>query len=145
MAKATKITTQDVEIVFAAYPKKLKAKLLELRQLILETAARKTEIGPLQETLKWGQPSYLTTQTKTGTTIRIDLVKSNPGHYGVYFHCQTNLIERFKEMYTDDFTYQNNRAIIFHEDDVLPQDKLGHCISLALTYHLDKKRIKNKT
>jgi hypothetical protein len=61
-----------VGAVFAAYPKPLKAKLLALRRLILDTAATTTGVGALEETLKWGQPSYLTAATKSGSTIRID-------------------------------------------------------------------------
>lgn len=143
MAKAPPFENRDVDAVFAGYPEPLKAKLLTLRRLIFETAARNPQIGALQETLKWGQPSYLTPQTKAGTTIRIDRAKSLQAHYAIYFHCQTNLIERFKEMYRDDFHYEGNRAIVFDENETIEQDKLGHCISLALTYHLDKKQAKS--
>ena len=65
-----------VDAVFAAYPKPLKAKLLALRRLILDTAKKTEGVGALEETLKWGQPSYLTTLTKSGSTIRIDRVKA---------------------------------------------------------------------
>ena len=75
-----------VEEVFRAYPKPLKARLLALRRLIFDTAKTTTGVGALQETLKWGQPSYLTTETKSGSTIRIDRVKSAANQYAVYFH-----------------------------------------------------------
>ena len=35
-----------------------------LRQLIFETAAATEVVGELEETLKWGEPSYLTPKTK---------------------------------------------------------------------------------
>ncbi|NQU58191.1 MAG: DUF1801 domain-containing protein, partial [Rhodospirillales bacterium] len=76
----------EVENVFKAYPEKLKRKLMSLRQLIFDTALEIERVGPLEETLKWGQPSYLTQQTKSGTTIRIDQIKSEPGHYGMFVH-----------------------------------------------------------
>lgn len=63
----------------------LKAKLLALRRLIFDTAKATKGVGVLQETLKWGQPSYLTPQTKSGSTIRIDRVKSTANQYAVYF------------------------------------------------------------
>ena len=88
-----------VEEVFRAYPKPLKAKLLALRRLIFDTAKTTKGVGALQETLKWGQPSYLTTETKSGSTIRIDRVKSVANQYAVYFHCQTDLVETFRELY----------------------------------------------
>ncbi|HEY3790370.1 MAG TPA: hypothetical protein VGM09_00960 [Bradyrhizobium sp.] len=65
-----------VEAAFAAYPKPLKPKLLALRRLILDTASATRGVGALEETLKWGQPSYLTPETKSGSTIRIDQAKS---------------------------------------------------------------------
>src|SRR3982750_102276 len=79
-----------VEAAFEAYPRPVKAKLLALRRLILDTAKATRGVGALEETLKWGQPSYLTPATKSGSTIRIDQVKPEPGQYAVYFHCQTN-------------------------------------------------------
>jgi hypothetical protein len=67
-----------VEAAFDAYPKPLKPKLLALRRLILDTARTTSGVGALEETLKWGQPSYLTPETKSGSTIRIDAIKSGP-------------------------------------------------------------------
>lgn len=83
-----------VQAAFDAYPKPLKPKLLALRRLILDTARNTSGVGAIEETPKWGQPSYLTPETKSGSTIRIDAVKSGADRYAVYFHCQTNLVER---------------------------------------------------
>ena len=100
-----------VDSVFKAYPKPLKAKLLALRRLIFDTASATTGVGALEETLKWGQPSYLTTETKSGSTIRIDQVKSAANQYAVYFHCQTDLVETFRELYPTELSYGGNRSI----------------------------------
>src|SRR5437667_8922125 len=81
-----------VDPVFDGYPKPVKAKLLALRRLIFETAKSTKGVGTLEEGLKWGQPSYLTPESKSGSTIRIDQVKSSAGQYAVYFHCQTDLV-----------------------------------------------------
>ena len=88
-----------VDAVFAAYPGPVKAKLLALRRLIFDTAKATKGVGALEETLKWGQPSYLTPESKSGSTIRIDQVKAEAGRYAVYFHCQTDLVETFRELY----------------------------------------------
>jgi hypothetical protein len=61
--RATRIADSTVEAVFDAYPRPVRAKLLALRRLILDTAKRTEGVGRLQETLKWGQPSYLTSET----------------------------------------------------------------------------------
>ena len=127
--------------VFEAYPKPVKAKLLALRRLIFDTAKATQGVGALKETLKWGQPSYLTSESRSGSTVRIDQVKAEPGQYAVYFHCQTNLVETFRELYPE-LNYSGNRAILLDAADKLPEAELRHCVGLALTYHLGKRKMK---
>jgi hypothetical protein len=129
--------TSAVEAVFAAYPKPVKAKLLALRRLILDTAKATKGVGLVEETLKWGQPSYLTPETKSGSTIRIDQIKDAAGQYAIYFHCQTNLVETFRELYPE-LHYGGNRSILLDAEDKVPEAALRHCVALALTYHLGK-------
>jgi hypothetical protein len=128
-----------VDRVFDSYPKPVKAKLLALRRLIRDTARATSGVGALEETLKWGQPSYLTTESKSGSTVRIDQVKAEAGRYAVYFHCQTNLVETFREIYPE-LNYSGNRAILLDAADKLPEAELRHCVALALTYHLGKRK-----
>lgn len=128
-----------VEKVFEDYPQPVKAKLLALRRLILDTAKATEGVGALEEALKWGQPSYLTTESKSGSTVRIDRVRAEPGQYAVYFHCQTNLVETFRELYPE-LNYSGNRAIMLDAADKLPEAELRHCVGLALTYHLGKRK-----
>ena len=127
-----------VDAVFNTYPKPVRARLLALRRLIVETAQTTAGVGPLEEALKWGQPSYLTAETRSGSTIRIDQVKAEPGHYAVYFHCQTDLVETFRGLYPE-LRYAGNRAILLDAAEKLPEDALRHCVALALTYHSRKK------
>jgi hypothetical protein len=129
-----------VEAVFRAYPAPVRAKLLALRRLILETAKTTTGVGALEETLKWGQPSYLTAETKSGSTIRIDQVKSAANQYAVYFHCQTDLVATFRELYPREFSFGGNRSILLNAGDEIDQPALRHCLALALTYHLNKPK-----
>jgi hypothetical protein len=127
-----------VASVFRAYPANLRRRLMALRELVFETAARTDGVGVLSETLKWGQPSYLTAETGSGTTVRIDRLKKSDG-YAIYFHCQSGLVGQFKELYPDTFRYEGKRAIVFEPNDKLPKRALAHCIGLALTHHLRKK------
>ena len=129
-----------VTAVFEAYPKALKSKLLALRRLILDTARTTEGVGALEEALKWGQVSYLTTETKSGSTIRIDRVKAAANQYAVYFHCQTDLVATFRELYPE-LNYGGNRSILLDAADQLPEAALRHCVALALTYHLNKRRV----
>jgi hypothetical protein len=129
-----------VGAAFGAYPTALRPKLLALRRLILETASSTPGVGTLEETLKWGQPSYLTTETKSGSTIRIGEMKAGTDQYAMFVHCQTDLVATFRELYPKELTYGGNRSVIFNADDDVPEEALRHCVALALTYHLNKRK-----
>lgn len=128
----SKIENPEVARVFACYPEPIRKKMMRLRQLVLDTASETEGVDKLEETLKWGEPSYL---TKGGSTLRMDWKDRAPHEYAMYFNCNTSLVNTFKELYEDVFTFAGNRAMVFGETDELPMDELKHCISLALRYH----------
>jgi hypothetical protein len=127
-----------VASVFKAYPVEVRRRLMAVRALMFETAAATEGVGRLTETLKWGQPSYLTQETRGGSTVRMDRLRKGDG-YAIYFHCQSGLVGQFKAIYPDTFRYDGKRAIVFDAKDRLPKRALAHCIGLALTHHLRKK------
>ena len=134
----------SVASVFRNYPLALGRKLMALRELVLDVAAKTDGVGTLAETLKWGQPSYLTSETGSGTTVRIDRLKGREA-YAVYFHCQSGLVEAFRELYPDTFTYDGKRAIVLEASDRVPVRALRHCLALAFTHHLRKKRVRSSS
>ncbi len=125
---------EAVKAVFEAYTVSLREPLLDMRELILRTHRETAEAGPLIETLKWGQPAYLTEQPSTGTTIRIDAIKGHQDKFAMFVHCQTRLIAAYRELYPDRFEFEGNRAIHFSVNRPMPEAELAHCISMALTY-----------
>lgn len=140
MAKKTTELDEFTEVtaVFERYPKPIREKLLELRQMVLETAAATPGVGEIVESLKWGQPSYLTVRPKSGTPIRLDAHDVAQGQIGLYVHCQTSLIDTFRQRYPN-LTYEGNRAIILDAHSQFPNEALRDCIALALAYHQTKK------
>jgi len=130
----------EILAVFDAYPDKFGPKLRTLRRLVFDVASEMPSVGRIEETLKWGQPSYLTPETKSGSTLRIAPVKGSDTCIALYVHCQTDLISTFKDFYGDTFTYEGKRALLLNVDEEFPETALRHCISLALTYHLNKKQ-----
>jgi hypothetical protein len=144
VTRSRRFADADVKAAFAAYPSEVKAGLLVLRELIFDTAAKTEGVGALQETLKWRQPSYLTPETKSGSTIRIDHIAKQPGRYALYFHCQSGLVDRFRELYRDRFDFEGKRALIFTAGKRLPEKQLRHCIAMALTHHRRKKSQANR-
>ncbi|MFB9055504.1 DUF1801 domain-containing protein [Mariniflexile ostreae] len=121
-----------VKTVFEQYPEPVRAQLLKVRLLVLNTASEIKGLDKLQETLKWGEPSYL---TKHGSTLRMGWKEKHPSQFAVYFKCTSKLVETFKVIYGDKFIFEGTRAIIFKLHDDIPEKELKHCICLALTYH----------
>jgi Domain of unknown function (DU1801) len=130
----------DVAATFARYPPHVRAKLLMLRRLILDTAERSEGIGAMVESLKWGEPAYRSENTRMGSTLRIDWKPAKPGQYAMYFHCKTTLVETFRRLFPDEFGFEGNRAIVFDIDAELPEDTVGICIEAALTYRANRQR-----
>lgn len=126
-----------VAACFDAFEAADRAALLSVRALIFETAAQTPEVGALEETLKWGQPAYLTPETKSGSTIRLGCPES--GRVAIYTHCQTTLMSDFQTLFPDAFDYEGNRAVHLKTDKPIALEKLGFLISNALTYHHAKR------
>jgi Domain of unknown function (DU1801) len=127
-----------VESVFMRYPPSVRQEMLTLRALILETASNTDGVGEIEETLKWGEPAYVTSKSKSGSTVRIDWKKAQPDQYAMYFNCRTNLVETFRTLFPGEFNCQGNRALVFKVGAAVPMDALALCISASLTYHLRK-------
>jgi len=126
----------SIETIFDKYPAQFRPKMDFLRRLVEEVAADAADVSILEETLKWGEPSFV---TKFGSTIRMDWKPNNPTTFAMYFICNTRLIETFSELYPNVFRFGGDRAILFEIDDEVPDAELRHCILLALTYHRRKK------
>ena len=133
---ASDLPFQDPEVKarFDVFPDAARGGLLTLRRLIFDVAGSLPEVGRLEETLKWGQPAYLTPETRAGSTIRLGLPKT--GGFAIYAHCQTTLISEFRELFPDDFDYEGNRAVRFRDAGAIAPDKLRILIARALTYHV---------
>ena len=115
-----------------SYPDFVRDKMQFLRELVLETAQEIPEVTNLEETLKWGEPSFL---NKNGSTLRMDWKEKIPNHYQMYFNCTSRLVETFKLVFGDLFEYEKNRAIIFQLDQEIPVTEWKKCIKATLVYH----------
>jgi len=131
-------TNLKVEVVFANYPSFVRDKMQQLRKLIIETAEETEEITVLEETLKWGEPSYI---TKNGSTLRIDWKEKSPNQYAMYFQCTSRLVDTFRLIFDHKFQYEGKRAIVFQLNQKIPELELKECIKAALIYHKVKSLI----
>ncbi|TGV02414.1 DUF1801 domain-containing protein [Flavivirga rizhaonensis] len=125
-------TDPRVASIFNNYPDSVRKKMTNLRELIIETANNIEGVTNLEETLKWGEPSYL---TKKGSTIRINWSSKNPDQYAMYFQCTSRLVSTFRTVYKNTLDFEGKRAIILQLHKELPEEPLKKCIAAALTYH----------
>lgn len=109
----------------------------DLKALIHEVAAQTPGVGPLQESLKWGEPSFTPAKGNIGSSVRIGQLKD--GDLALMFICHTNLVEEFRALYPETLKYEGNRAIVIAAGATVDLDALSHCIGLALTYKLRKR------
>lgn len=110
----------------------------ELRALILDTARETPGVGEIAESLKWGEPSFSPVRPRIGSSVR--LVARDDDTVAMLFICHTNLVDRFRELYPDAFTFEGDRALVFSADQAVPVAETKHCIALALTYHLRRRK-----
>ena len=140
MSRALPFQSPDIALAFDAYPPAIKAQADDaspddLRRGRSDGGSRcargNAQVGRarirhgLEQERKY-RPHYLE--------------KSRPTQYAMYFHCQTNLVDRFRGWFPNDFTFEGDRALIFEAGEPIPVEALTACIIAALTYHRDKPR-----
>lgn len=123
-----------VAAAYDAFPVDSRAIALTLRDLIFSVAWDAPQVGRVQETLKWGQPSYLTPETKSGSTLRIGVAKQ--GGAAIFAHCATDIISTYASTFPETDQIEGNRAVIFTSADKIVPKRLRLLIYHGLTYHL---------
>lgn len=134
-AVAHAFTDASVASVFDAYPAALRTRLLAVRDLIFDVADDTSGVGEIEEVLRWGQPAYLTSASKSGSLIRVDRYRHDDRNYAIFFHCQTTLVDTFREIYRAQLSFDGNRCIVLPVAEDMPVAALRDCIKRALTYH----------
>jgi hypothetical protein len=107
--------------------------LLELRALAYGVAVADPRIGPLDESLKWSQPSYAPSTPGVGTAFRFG--EFDAQHVAVFVHCQTTLVSGWRERLPH-LTYSKTRALLLDPRAPVPSAELEQCMGDALTYKL---------
>ncbi len=129
----------DVARAFDGFPAGARAASMDLRDLIFETAGETAAVGAIVETLKWGQPSYLPAESRSGTTVRLGVPKD--GGLALYVHCQTTLVADFRSSFPTGLRYEGTRAIRIDPADPPDRELVRRFVRAALTYHLDRERL----
>lgn len=125
----------DVKAVLTTYPAAATARFMDIREIVYAAAADTPGTGPLTETLKWGEPAYLTETSGTGTTLRIAWKPGDPERIGVYLNCRSSLIEDIRTLHPGTFEIEGTRGLMLALGTPLPTEALGHVARLAQGYH----------
>jgi hypothetical protein len=125
-------TNPKFNAVLANFPDAVRNKMQLLRELVIETADETDGIDELEETLKWGESSFV---SKYGSTLRMDWKAKATKQYAMYFQCSSRLVETFRIVFGPKFQYEGNRALVFQLDQNLPIEELKKCIKATLTYN----------
>jgi hypothetical protein len=132
---------QHVQAAFQAFPPEVRHRLAEVRAMILAVAAGDPRIGTITETLKWGEPAYLTAATGSGSTIRLGWPRKKPDQAAIYFICHTTLVDTFRERFGKMFAYETNRAVLLPLMGEINRAPLELMLAMALTYHLRRRGV----
>jgi hypothetical protein len=130
--------TASVATVFAGFPEAKRRALLVARDLILAAAAGDPRVGEVTETLKWGEPAYLTKTTRSGSTLRLGLTAGTKAP-AMFVNCRTTLVGEIRDRYGDRFRYEGTRGIILPMEIGDQAEAVRHAAHLALTYHLRRR------
>ncbi len=123
----------NVRDAFAAFPQPAHDTLLSLRAMIFEIGET-LPIGRIEESTKWGQPSYATPETNLATPIRLGLSKT--GDPAVFTHCQTTVMSDFRALAPANMAFDGNRAVHLSVHSPPNLNELAPLIRAALTYRL---------
>lgn len=131
---------QDIQVktTYDAYPPAARLFLLNIRELVFTLATQSDEVGQVTETLKWGNPSYLTHSPKSGTPLRLTWLSKSPFDCALSVHCQTIMLEEFKQAYPE-CRYDGRRSLLLDYRQPMPTNTVSDFIRMALTYHARKR------
>ncbi len=124
----------EIDAVFARYPTDVRTCLLNIRRAIFHAASRIEDVNGIEESLKWGQPSYRGTGTRFGTALRLGCEGQQVPRAAVYVHCGTSLIEDLKATRGLTLETKGNRAILLAAGSAGPDDDIRAVIEAALIY-----------
>ena len=132
------MTPPDILARIETRPAAAQAHFVALRGIVHDVAAS-ADVGPLDESLKWGQPAWRPKRARTGTTLRVDWVPATADRLGVFVDCKTDLAAQMDHRFPGRFHNDGRRALGFDLDHPLDADAAWQLAHLALTYHRAKR------
>jgi hypothetical protein len=126
--------TTPFDSTIASWPAPARDQFNDMRALILK-AAQDADVGPLDESLKWGQPAWRPRRARQGSTLRLNWQDSAPQSLTLYVDCKTTISDTMRDIYPTEFEYETNRALRVPIGAPLPIQAIDHLARLTFTYH----------
>lgn len=118
------------------WPEAAQLRLQAMRALFYDVADT-AKIGPLDESLKWGQPAWRPRRARMGSTVRLNWSEAAPRSLMAYVDCKTDLATQLHSRFPH-FPNDGRRALRFdlgHADT----DAAWQLAFLTFTYHRSKR------
>lgn len=128
----------DILNTFALWPDIVQQGAMHVRTVCWDVA-KAAETGPLDESLKWGQPAWRPRKPRIGSTLRLGWRGDAPDHLDLYVDCKTDIAARVTDAFPDVFDSDKRRRLTIALDRDLPTDALWHLVHQTLTYHRSKR------
>lgn len=118
----------------ACWPMEAQTSFARIREVILD-AAQNADIGPVTESLKWGQPAWRPERPRTGSTLRLNWSVDQPETIALFVDCKTTISAEMFAAYPDEFSYETNRAMRLQLGAEIPKSAIAHLAQVTFTYH----------
>lgn len=127
----------DIQSVIARWPDAAQRHLLAARARFLDVCAA-ADAGPLDESLKWGQPAWSPRTPRTGSTLRLNWSPQRPDALAAFVDCKTDLASEMSTRFPDQFHNDGRRSLVFELQTPLPSTAIDQLAYLTFTYHARK-------
>lgn len=101
--------------------------------------AKKNDLGPLDESLKWGQPAWRPRRPRTGSTLRMTWSATSTDTLAFFVDCKTDLAARMRDVYPDLTRNDGRRQLGVDLTAPLPEQAIAHLAQMTFTYHRTKR------
>lgn len=105
---------------------------------VFHTIAQDNNLGPLGESLEWGQPAWRPTRPRTGSTLRMNWSPASPDRLALFVDCKTDLASRMRDMYPDLPVNDGRRQLAIALDAEFPEQAVSHLAQMTFSYHKAK-------
>ncbi|WP_299625755.1 hypothetical protein [uncultured Tateyamaria sp.] len=106
---------------------------LQSMRAMFHDVAQAADVGPLDESLKWGHPAWRPRRARMGSTLRLHWSEGSPKSLIAFVDCKTNLAQqmqtRFPEIPTDG---RREIRLALDQDHA---DAIWQLAYLTFTYH----------